>query len=282
MRYVIFNSLSTRHMSVEELTKVLREYDPEPDLMFVDGPSLGDGKEFLAKLKKDDDIVISGGDGSLNKLANIFDFDKIPNKVYLHKAGNGNDFLRDVNELKEDIIEITPYLKKLPLVSLDNGKEQKYINGVGFGVDGMVCVESDKLKAKGKKKINYTSLSIKLLLFKYKKAKATVVVDGKEHTFKKVFICSAMNGKYYGGGMKEAPAQDRNSDKLSVVVWHNFNRLSALMNFSKIFTGDHVKKVKKITVLEGKDITVTFSRPTDLQIDGESFHAVTTYHAYKK
>ena len=122
MRYVIFNSLSARHLSVEELTKVLREFDPEPDLMFVDGPSLGDGKEFFAKLKKDDDIVISGGDGSLNKLANIIDFDKLPNKVYLHKAGNGNDFLRDINELKEDIIEITPYLKKLPVVSLDGGK----------------------------------------------------------------------------------------------------------------------------------------------------------------
>lgn len=282
MRYVIFNSLSTRHLSVEELTKVLKEFDSSKELEFVDGPSLGDGKAFLAKLKKDDDIVISGGDGSLNKLVNIFDFDKIDNKVYLHKAGNGNDFLRDINELKEDIVEITPYLKKLPKVSLDNGKEVKYINGVGFGVDGMVCVESDKLKAKGKKKINYTSLSIKLLLFKYKKARAKVVVDGKEYNYKRVFIASAMNGKYYGGGMKEAPTQDRCGDKISVIVWHNFSRLGALMNFSKIFTGDHVKKTKKLAVLEGKDVTITFDRPTDLQIDGESFHAVRTYHAYKK
>lgn len=281
MRYVLYNPLSTRCMKVEEMTEKLRAIDAEEDLRFISVKEIEDGKAFMESLKKDDDIVIAGGDGTLNRLVNQLDFASYPYKVFLLKAGNGNDFLRDLNELKEDYIEITDYLKNLPEVTL-NGVTTKYINGVGFGVDGMVCVESDKLKAKGKKKINYTTLSIKLLLFKFKKVNAKVIVDGKEYNFKKVFIGSAMNGKYYGGGMREAPNQDRKSDKISVIVWHDFSKLGALMLFPKIFTGEHVNKEKKIAVLEGKEVEMIFDRPTDLQIDGESYHAVTSYKVSKK
>ncbi|MCF0116657.1 MAG: diacylglycerol kinase family protein, partial [Bacilli bacterium] len=213
---------------------------------------------------------------TLNRLVNLFDFPSMTQKVFLHKAGNGNDFLRDVNELKDDVIEITDLIKNLPTVTI-NGVTTKFLNGVGFGVDGMVCVESDKMKAKGKKDINYTSLAINIVLFKYKRVNAVVNVDGKEYKFKNVFIGSAMNGKYYGGGMKEAPDQDRNSDVVSVVIWHNFNRLNCLMNFSKIFEGKHVLNKKHVTVLTGKNITMTYSKPTDIQVDGEATHAVTSY-----
>ena len=75
--------------------------------------------------------------------------------------------------------------------------------------------------------------------------------------------------------------QDRNSDTVSVVVWHDLNRLNALMNFPKIFTGEHIKS-KHCTIIHGKNITMTYSKPTDLQIDGESLHAITSYSVIKK
>ncbi len=278
MKYVLFNPFSSHSFKEEDLKKEIKKF-VEGDFKCLDVTKIKTKDEFHS-LVKDDDIIISGGDGTLNRLVNFLDLDEAKNKIFLHKAGNGNDFLRDLNELKEDFVEISPYLKHLPKVTL-NGETSKYINGVGFGIDGMVCVESDKLKAKGKKKINYTTLSIKLLLTKFKKVNATVTVDGKTYSFKKVYIGSAMNGKYYGGGMKEAPKQDRLSDTVSVVIWHDFNKLTALMAFPKIFTGEHVKKTKKVTVLTGKDITMTYSKPTDLQIDGESYHAVVSYSVKK-
>ncbi len=280
MRYVLYNPLSTNHLTEATLLGELKKFGPVDNVKLVDVTKIEDGKEFMKNLAVEDDLVISGGDGTLNRLANKLDLPHSKNRIYLHKAGNGNDFLRDVNELKEDFIEITDLLKNLPTVTI-NGETSYFINGIGFGVDGMVCVEGDKLKAQGKK-VNYTSLSIKLLLFKYKKVNAKVIVDGKEYNFKKVFIGSAMNGKYYGGGMKEAPDQDRKGDTLDVVVWHDFSRLGALMTFSKIFTGEHVKKDKKITVLRGKEITMEYDKPTDVQIDGESIHGITVYSASKK
>ncbi len=278
MKYVLFNPHSSHCLTLSDLkTEISKFVDDE--IQFVDVTKIKSKKDFFNEVK-DNDIIISGGDGTLNRLVNFLDLDECNNKIFIHKAGNGNDFLRDLNELKEDFVEITPYLRHLPLVTL-NGETSKFINGVGFGIDGMVCVESDKLKASGKKNINYTTLSIKLLLTKYKKVNAEVCVDGKTFKFKNVYIGSAMNGKYYGGGMKEAPNQDRQSDLVSVVVWHDFTKMGALMTFPKIFTGEHVKKTKHITVLSGKEITMTYSKPTDLQIDGESYHAVTTYSVKK-
>lgn len=281
MRYVLYNPLSSHCPSEDTLKSEMEKIDSSKELTLVDMTKIEDGDKFLKELKEGDDLVISGGDGTLNHVVNSADFDSFDKPVYLYKAGNGNDFLRDINNLEENFIEISKYLKNLPIVTI-NGKTTKYINGVGFGVDGMVCVESDKMKANGVKNINYTTLAIKLLLFKFKKVAAKVIVDGKEYRFKNVFIGSAMNGRYYGGGMKEAPDQDRLSDKVSVVVWHDFNRLTGLMNFPKIFTGEHVKNTKKITVLTGKEITMSFSLPTDLQIDGESLHGIFTYKVSKK
>ncbi len=279
MNHVLYNPLSSSSYSLDKLKEEMKKHSIT-DCNYLDVTKISSKKEFFKNVIKDDAIIISGGDGTLNRLINFLDLDKCENSIYLHKAGNGNDFLRDINELRDDFIEIGMYLKHLPKVTL-NGETTKYINGVGFGVDGMVCVESDKLKAKGQKNINYTTLAIKLLLFKFRRVNAKVTVDGKTYNFKHVYIGSAMNGKYYGGGMKEAPNQDRNSDVVSVVIWHNFNPLTGLINFPKIFTGEHVKNKKHITVLTGKDVTMTFSKPTDLQIDGESYHAITSYHVVK-
>ena len=48
--------------------------------------------------------------------------------------------------------------------------------------------------------------------------------------------------------------------------------------FPNIFKGTIEKSKKMIDVFEGKDITVEFSGPRALQIDGETMLGVTKYH----
>ncbi|MFR5891405.1 MAG: hypothetical protein ACLUG4_02645 [Bacilli bacterium] len=100
------------------------------------------------------------------------------------KRGTGNDFIRDIKLNDNDtLFYLNPYLEKLPTVTV-NGMKRKFINGIGYGIDGMVCETAEELKLKNKKKINYTGLSIKLLLTKYATPEATVIVDG----MKKIII----------------------------------------------------------------------------------------------
>ena len=89
-------------------------------------------------------------------------------------------------------------------------------------------------------------LAVKALLFQYKPCNATVNVDGKEYNFKNVWLATTMKGRFFGGGMKIAPNQDRfdKDNKLSVIIVHNLNKLSIIKLFPTIFEGKHIKYKK--------------------------------------
>ena len=90
-----------------------------------------------------------------------------------------------------------------------------------------------------------------------------------------------MFGRHYGGGMIPTPNQSRECEpkKLSLMLFHGSGKLKTLMIFPSIFKGEHVKHTDCVTVIEGKNITVKFDRPTPLQIDGETVLGVTEYTA---
>ena len=172
---------------------------------------------------------------------------------------------------------IKKYLVNLPTVTID-GKVSKFINGVGYGIDGYCCEEADRIKATGStKEINYTGIAIKGLLFKFKPANAVVTIDGERHEFKKVWLAPMMNGRCYGGGMMPTPSQDRLNPEhtLSVLVWSGSGKISTLMNFPNIFKGEHLKKTKMCKIFTGKEIVVEFDKPIAAQIDGETVLNVT-------
>ena len=88
-----------------------------------------------------------------------------------------------------------------------------------------------------------------------------------------------MNGRYYGGGMDIAPAQDRlnKARTVSTVVLHGSGKLKTLIVFPSIFKGEHIKHTEMVAVMEGHEMTVKFDRPVALQIDGELVLNVTEY-----
>ena len=131
------------------------------------------------------------------------------------------------------------------------------------------------------KPVNYTSIAIKGLLYDFKPTDATVIIDGKETRYKKVWIAPTMHGRFYGGGMIAAPDQRRDAPdgKFSVVIWHGSGKLKTLMVFPSIFKGEHVKHTECIDIVKADDVTVKFDKPCALQIDGETILSVTEYSA---
>lgn len=281
MNYILVNKLANNEHASETVSGAIEKLSKR--FGNVEEISLNeiDRVNFYKTLKEGDNIVLVGGDGTINFFVNeIKDLD-VTFDAYVYAAGTGNDFLKDVEkDIDSDgLLHLNKYIKNLPTVTI-NGKETRFINGIGYGIDGEACRVADEMKAKGKKKINYTSISIKLALFKYRRPTATIKVDGNVITRKKVFLASAMNGRYYGGGMFVAPQQDnRLGGKLTMVCMHSYSRIKALMIFASIFTGGHIKHKKQVDVIEGKEIEVIFNRTTSLQIDGETVLNVTSYKA---
>lgn len=276
--YVLFNELAGDARG--QLQKEVLDPHLKMPLEFVSVKDIDDYGSFMKGLESEDVVVLVGGDGTLNRFANsIYGMD-IQNEILYYPNGTGNDFARDLNYEKGCApFPVRTYLKNLPQVEVKD-KTYRFINGVGFGLDGYCCEEGDRLKAIPGKKVNYTAIAIKGLLFAFKPVNATVVVDGEEYSFRKVWIAPTMKGRFYGGGIMPTPNQERGKadGSVSMMLFHGSGKLRTLMIFPAIFKGEHLKYTKNILILSGRDIQVTFDRPCPLQVDGETIVDVTSYH----
>lgn len=278
-QYILFNPLAGNGVAAQQAHELAARYQ-EPVL--CDMTTIEDYKMFFRTLTEDDEVILCGGDGTLNRLAQSLSGMDIRCPLYYYAVGSGNDFARDLGkeQAAAPVFPINDYLKNLPTVTV-NGKESVFINGVGYGIDGYCCEVGDELRKTTDKPINYAGIAIKGLLFHYKPTSAKITVDGKTRTYKKVWIAPTMNGRFYGGGMMPTPNQDRlNHDRtLSLMVLHDSGKLKTLCVFPSIFKGEHIRHTDIVDILVGHDITVEFDRPVALQIDGETVLGVSSYHA---
>lgn len=279
--HVLYNPVAGRGWN-DEKEKAVRSAIGESDPVFHDMTSVDssvDYADFFSEFGDDDKLLIVGGDGTLNRFINDTAKIKLSCPVYYFAGGSGNDFLHDIGGEAGKTVQINRYLEKLPSVTV-NGKTYKFINGIGYGIDGYCCEVGDAMKSSGKTDINYAGIAISGLLFHFKPSDAVVTVDGVSHEYRDVWLAPTMNGRYYGGGMMPTPDQDRLGDgSLSVLVWHGRGKLRTLCAFPSIFKGEHLSRPKMCEVLTGRRINVKFKKPCALQIDGETICGVSEYTA---
>ena len=277
--YVLYNKKANNGQGAQGAFRI-KDIWTTKELVYKEVNEFDTYAELFTALEADDEVVVCGGDGTLNFLINEIDCDAVDNPVYYYPTGTGNDFWTDIGKGADDApMMINKYLRRLPVVKV-NGMTRKFINGIGYGIDGYCCEVGDQQRAKnGSKPINYTSIAIKGLLFHYKPTNASVTVDGKLYTFEKAWLAPTVNGRCYGGGMYAAPDQDRlNPERtVTVMVMYGKGKLGTLAAFPSIFKGEHVKKTDIVATIVGKRVKVEFDRPVALQIDGETVLNVREY-----
>ena len=98
MRYYIYNRLATnRKPRIESGAKLI-------------GAIGLDYKKFFSSLKSEDDVVIIGGDMSINHFIRKIHGYKVSNKVYVRAFGYGSDFVNDVEERLTNEVLLNPYI----------------------------------------------------------------------------------------------------------------------------------------------------------------------------
>ena len=276
MIHILYNPKANNNQGLSAAQALADRYGVRVGM--TDITKITDFKTFFANLSADDEFIICGGDGTLNHFANDTQGLSLPEHLSFCGTGTGYDLLRDIGRGADgEPVPIGKYIERLPVVTV-NGRDYRFINGVGFGIDGYCCEVGDKMRETTDKPINYAGIAVKGVLFHFKPRNATVTVDDVTKTYQKVWIAATMNGRFYGGGMMAAPAQDRlKNETVSTVLMYGKGRLKTLAVFPSIFKGEHVKHTEMVEVLTGRDVTVAFDRPTALQIDGETFLGVTEY-----
>ena len=269
MYYILFNPLSSNGKSIEVMEKLKGKLAKDGHLSeaFDILEVSKDIDSFLNRTDKDDKIVILGGDGTLHYFVNGIRNIVIEQEIFLYKGGTGNDFSREFKN--KEIINITPYIKGLPTFKINGDENNKvFINGVGFGLDGAVCCG---VNDSGTKKSGLAYIKNLLSLIKnFPRYDLEVWVDGVRHTYKKVWLATVTNGKYFGGGMKISPVSDRTDDILEMYVIHSVSFPKLLCIFPTIFIGKHMlfKKVG-ISLVKGRHFKLVSNAPLPFQSDGE-------------
>ena len=280
MIYIFLNKLSNNGKAAEAQAELEKIFEGQ-ELKFIDVTQLKDAAECCQSLAPEDKIVVAGGDGTMSRFANDVYKLRLTNEIYFYTCGSGNDFLNDVRErceIKNNLIPMNQFLESLPVVTV-KGESHYFINGIGYGIDGYCCEEADKQRAVSDKPVNYSGIAIKGVLGKFKPRRATVTVDGQSVTYKKVWLAPTMIGRYFGGGMKITPEQDRLNKEhvVSSCVVHDSGRLKTLIVFPSFFKGEHVSQKKMVEIKTGHEVKVEFDQPCALQIDGETYLNVKNY-----
>jgi len=228
-------------------------------------------------------ILVVGGDGTVNEVANGVVGSNIP--LLVVRAGNGNDFAR-ANGSPEDVGEALDLIFHGEVRSVDlmevNGRVCVNIFGFG-GIDARAVeyVEGTLRKKCGFMPIKFlyfVSLIRELFRFKIKYPYLKLEVQERGLPARsmegKVSLFAVANGPTCGGIFRINPGADV-SDGLSEVCWvKKTSRFRILVNIIRALNGTHLCLPEVETLPDGtlprlNSLTVSSSEPLVAQMDGE-------------
>lgn len=268
MNYILYNPLSSNgkgEESIKTIKKIMKKKDDEFESLNIIEVSK-DIESFVSKLNEEDQIIVVGGDGTLHHFANSIRNITKTNRLFLYKGGTGNDFGREFK--KKKLIEITEYVRNLPVCKINNKHEFVFLNCSGFGFDGAVCAGVNENNGK---KSGFAYIKNVLSLLKNSpRYDLELEVDGVKKKYEKVLFTEICNGKYFGGGMKLSPTSDRKDDVLELYLVYKMKFAKILCVFPFIFIGKHMWfKRWGIERLQGKHFHLKASFEQPFQSDGE-------------
>jgi diacylglycerol kinase (ATP) len=218
------------------------------------------------------DLIIMGGDGTINFTINHFKEISIP--IGIIRCGTGNDF-SDLLLGKQPLEKQFETALFVPPKQVDAGScnGKLFLNGVGIGFDGWIV---KRLLAKGifTGKAAYYSTVISLLLF-YRESPITLTLDGKTQS-KDLFMLSAANAQTYGGGFKVAPLANVQDGLLESILVQKVSLLKRLRYLPVIEKGKHLaKNLPFIQYQQVKEMVITSPQALHAHLDGEHMQSKT-------
>lgn len=266
MDLILYNPKSKNSHANVQTHKLVREYRmKQKPFRLKSILKISDMKQYLEDNKHFENIILLGGDGTINTLVNnIFDYN-LQSSIHIKKNGSGNDFLRTLKSQDE-----TPQF--IMQNTLDNQDTHYFMNGTGFGLDGLIIDYVDKAKNKGK--FTYFLCSLRAMI-NYVPEALEAIIDGEKFHFEKAYLVVVNNGKYVGGGMKMTPQANICNEELDIMIVHGLSKPMLLLLFSTIYLGIHTKFTKWVFTKKCKTIDVTFTTPQICQSDGEKHEDVT-------
>ena len=229
------------------------------------------------------DVIILGGDGTLNAFLNgMISWKEI--RIGYLPFGSGNDFARGMNittNYKEELSLIL-HDKRIRhihygIVDYSSGRQQRFLVSSGMGYDARVCYEVDHSRMKaflnllGIGRLIYLYTGVKHLLRARTFSGAVYVDDELVLEDDHILFGSVHMLPYEGGGFRFCPDAYPESDFLHMCVAAGIAKRKIPFIIPQAFVGTHIYN-QGVYQYKGSQIRITASQPQYVHTDGETDH----------
>lgn len=214
-------------------------------------------------------ILIAGGDGTINRILNIYMQKKINIPIAILPTGTANDFAKCLN-MPLNIEEACHKILNSDVKFIDLGKvnEKYFINIFSFGLLTEVSQKTPTYLKNNLGKLAYYFSGVKEIP-KFKKIDLTLETE-TEKISTKCFLAFVFNGKTAGNiNISYKSKFDDGLLDVIIIKGENFLKLGNLVyNFLK---GEHLENIEQdeLIYLQTKSISFESSENLKTDIDGE-------------
>lgn len=267
---LIYNPASGDHKVVNKLDHIFKRFQ-ECDILLQPYRMFDDAKDKLQEVLESNDFdfaVVSGGDGTLNRVANIILKNNLDIPVGIIPSGTCNDFARSLN-IPSSLNECLDIILGGTLLGVDAGliNDDKYFLSTcagGFFVDASFNTHSELKKNFGPFAYYLKALSdvknIKSFKIKIKTEKETIE--------EKVLLFLILNGKDAAGFSNLIKEADISDGIMDIVLIKNCSHIDLASLFFKVLSNESLND-KNVTKLQANSCIIKSSRDVVLSIDGE-------------
>lgn len=253
----------------------LERYFPGLEILRTVGP--GHATELARQAAAAEVVIAIGGDGTVREVASGLVGSRA--ELAVVPVGSGNDLLKTLgcsSKLADscrrarygrprliDINRIT--------VSDERGERRLHsINAAGFGFDAAVVTEAMKLRwLRG---LPLYAVAVYQAVRNLTCPPVRITANGQTWE-QPILLLAATNGKYYGGGMKIAPAAEIDDGMMDVCIIEAVSKLFVMRKLPKFIAGTHVT-MRQTQLLRLREFRLELLEPAPFQLDGDVLSAV--------
>ncbi|MEP6978107.1 MAG: diacylglycerol kinase family protein [Thermoleophilia bacterium] len=219
-------------------------------------------------------LVVVGGDGSVNEVANgIAGLDV---EVAVIARGTGWDFVRtyDIPRKVEAAVDVALNgrtreidLGRARFRRWDGSEaESIFANIASAGMSGAIAQRANETTKALGGKVSYAWATFAVFArWKTSEVKVTVGNETREGRMHDVVIA---NGRYFGGGMMMAPEAEPDDGLFDVLLIGDLTKRDLIVTLPKTYKGKHLPH-PKAELLRGATVSVEAPEPLPIELDGE-------------
>jgi len=216
-------------------------------------------------------LVVIGGDGTVNEVANGIAGTDV--EIAVLPCGTGQDFGRThlLPSSFDDAVRVAlggeTRVIDLGRVDLDDGTTRFFANVGSAGMSGAVARRANSMtKRFGGRATFFYALTREFLA--WQNTRVVVELDDDVRREGPMHDVIVANGNWHGGGMKLAPDALQDDGAFDVVTIGDVNKLDFLTTAPKLYSGRYLSH-PKVELLRSSSVAIDAAEPLPLEVDGE-------------